>query len=232
MSTLSEQIRQQIEENGVPQRAKWKFWLENTLKMFFLLLFSALGLISWAFLWFFAFHVEIFSFLMASPRTGLRLLVLGLPSLWILLFLVGITLGTVLWKRTPRGYRHSWAFWGLFLLIFQIFGGFLLQMGRFPARFEPKVAKLTPFYQKIDGRRPDFYAKPHEGVLIGRVNRVLDEKVIVFDPKRRRWEVLGLKNPKKSLKKGDFVRIEGEISKKGEFLAEKVKKMPKKWLKE
>lgn len=215
---ISKEIVAKIKKEKIKPTEKWKVDLKNYAywgvvglfvflsgAFFSLIIFNLAG-----------FGGEMFGFF--GLGKFLKILIFAAPYLWIVAFAVCVVLGVLIFQKTKTGYRHNVLFVVSIILLFVSVIGVLGHVYRMNEKFEDRLLHNPkhPIMSKLkrDGRM----LMPEEGILIGEIVKLEDDKLHLKDPRDEKWKVFysdKTKIGKKvELEQGKRIFIAGE--KKGE----------------
>ncbi len=180
-----------------------------------------------------AFSVIIFSFTQTEfdllshvSHSRIEFLLGILPLLWIVFVLLFLIFSYYIVRNTKTGYKYSVIMiFGGSIVLSILLGSILFYSGG-GKKFEEIFSQNISFYEGIEEKKQVYWTTPEHGFLSGTIKEVSqDEEVITIkDFSQKNW-VIHYKNTnirqKVILKKGEKIKIIGEITKKGEEIEEK-----------
>ena len=229
MKNLADKITKKIKKDEIKPKSKWFFLLKN----YFIWSVFTLAVISGGV----AFVVIIFGITSNDwdihehlHQSFGQYFLLTLPYYWIGLMTIFLAIAAVYYRHTSTGYRYK----VYLILLGSIVVSFLLGIILFTfgagEKLEDMFANRLPYYHNFMDQRIETWSHPEEGLLAGRIIKVVDsENIKVKDLSRQEWMV-DIKNAHiansgraKIIKENKVIKIIGEEEGENKFKAEKIR---------
>lgn len=234
MAKLSEKILKTVQKEKLKIKPRWQFVLKRVLIWTALVVAILLGSIAVSMIMFQLTSIEWHLLSRFGPERP-RIILSIVPYFWLFVAAILMTFVYFEFKQTKTGYRYrSGIIIAVAILISLILGTTIFTI-RGPAHLEPFLRERMPFYENINfvGHR-QFWLAPERGLLGGKVDAALDEKMFTLrDFHDQMWSVTILNNEDKyiyMITPGHMVKIEGEKTGDNEFAAKSIEtwelKMP------
>ncbi len=221
MGKISKEILQKIEKENIKPIGKWSFVLKNSFlwTLFGLnILFGSLG---------FAISIYLFESsdilnLILSVNDFMQVLVLAIPTVWILLTVAFLIVSYLNFRYTERGYSLSLP--KIFLInitAILLLGGILHILGVSERLNTVFSESISSYSQSIDPRYK-VWSNPEGGYLAGEIVLVNEESVEIMDLEGRKW-IVETSNARVrrsvNLIRGEKIKIVGNVLEEGNFEA-------------
>jgi len=223
---ISKKVLKNIAEKDIKPTSKLEFVLKEYAIWFGFALTLILGTISIAVT---IFVLRIGDFDLARHLTGnlSAFLLNNIPFLWISSFIIFILLADYSLRHTKKGYRFTLAQVLILNLLISIVTGTALSLIGFAQKIDTLAIENIPAYQqRALHKRVDFWTQNDKGFLAGEVTEIISPSNFnLLDLQQRKWEVESKANYG-PVKKGDLLRLLGEVKSPNHFQAERIKVLP------
>ena len=209
MGKISKEILKKIERENIKPIGKWSFVLKNSFlwTLFGLnILFGSLG---------FAISIYLFQSsdilnLILSVNDFLQVLVLAIPTVWVLLTLLFLIVSYLNFRYTKRGYSLSFVkIFTINIIVILLIGGTLHILGVSERLNTVFSDSITSYNQSIDPRYK-IWSNPEGGYIAGNIVSVEEGSIEITDLEGNRW-VVGTSNARVrrsvSLIEGEKIKI-------------------------
>lgn len=226
MKDISKNILQKIKEDKVHPYSKSRFLFRRSVIWTVFGLSILLGSVASAIAIFQLKYAEwdLYQYFSHSP---LEFAFLVIPFFW-LIFLSGFTVFAYYYfRRTEQGYRYRtlWVICGSIAL--SIIGGGILHGTGLSERLETAFQHNVPFYKELQERRQRVWMSPGQGLLAGKIVKIISEqKIQIEDLRENIWVVdigdtiwKGRLRPAKNLK----IKILGKMKGESQFVADEIR---------
>ncbi|MFC1600149.1 hypothetical protein ACFL3T_03935 [Patescibacteria group bacterium] len=218
MTKTSKKILDKIEKEHIKPTPKWQFVLMHTALWVLFAASIIFGSI--------AVSVALFK-IVASDWTVVPRLPGGpmivLPYIWILILGIMAVIGSILFEKTDKGYKHHLWTIGIASVGLSIVLGSILFAVRFGEGVENGLRENFKPYREYQELREEVFHAPESGVLPGRIVELQDDVMIMMDDfSGVRWKVdiTDAKMPVREIQEGTIVIAVGEKTSKDEFKAD------------
>ncbi len=227
MTELSEKVLQDIKDNNIAPKPRWRFLLHDGLIAAATVVSVLVGSVAFSVM---LYHIvnndwEIMKLL---PQTPLQYFFSTLPYVWLVVLVLFVGLAYYNARHTKGVYRYR-AYWVLLasILVSILLGGVIYSAGLAPPIHSFFVDRL-PVYNRIMHDRAHFWSQPEEGFLAGGITRIrpAEQYFELRDFGGTLWivKIDELSMPPR-ITEGQVVRIIGELKSDSEqeyFQAEQV----------
>lgn len=224
MGKISNEILKKIEKENIKPIGKWSFVLKNSFlwTLFGLnILFGSLG---------FAISLYLFESsdilnLILSVNDFMQVLVLAIPTVWILLTLAFLIVSYLNFRYTERGYSLSLSkIFLINIIAILLIGGVLHILGVSERLNTIFSESISSYNQSIDPRYK-IWNNPEGGYLAGNIVSIGDESIEIVDLEGNRW-VVGTSNARVrravGLVEGEKIKMVGNVLEEGGFEASEI----------
>jgi hypothetical protein len=192
MSTsISDKIIEKIKVEKITPKPKWRCRLKNYV------LWSAFGAsimvgsLSFAVILHTTYENDwdIYRYL---DKSFLNYIFISLPYFWIILLSFILAADYYEYKHTKSGYRYR----GYLIVLGSVIISFILGAGSFYVgmgkMIDEALSEQIPYYHGVIQYKKEIWSRPEQGLLAGRVKRIIDEKDFnIEDFQGGIWEVRG-----------------------------------------
>ena len=232
MTKLSEQILVEIEKEHIVPTPRWHFLLKNYVFWGLFAVSVLLGSLAFSVIvhikdngdWDLLSHAQGNLFVSA---------VMFLPYFWFVFLLTFASIAYYNWHHTRRGYliKRRWIFLGS--VASSIFLGGVFYAFGFGAKVDQLMAKSLPLYDNSKHEaRKQLWQQPEHGMLMGEIVEIDENKdtIQIKDEQGNAWTIDNAKGSTKDKqnqnkkKKGNVVKVVGEIKNGKEFVAKEIRK--------
>jgi hypothetical protein len=228
MVKISKKVLEQIEKENIKPIGKWSFVLKNSFLWSLFGLNILFGSVGFAISLFLLQSSDIFN-LVLSVNDFVSVLLLAIPTVWVLLTLFFVFVGFLNYRYTQRGYILS--FPKIFLLnlscIFVI--GLIMYSTNISDTLNRVFSENIPSYQQIVDPRYRVWNRPEDGYIAGTVVSTSKEDereyLELLDLQQDTWEVdISDANVRRAveLKEGEKIKVVGESLQENTFQASDV----------
>lgn len=226
MTSISEKVIKDIQEQKVSPRPRWYFLFKN-YGILTLFIFSILcGAIAVSTILFMIVDYDrgVASYL---DRSELSDIIVSIPYFWIAILAIFLLFAHYEFKKFYTGYRYE--IYKVFLISFalSVIIGTGLYYGGLDSQIDEFFSQKIPFYESLIYNNDDIWTAPAKGLLSGQVFEVggVDTFTLV-DPMGKVWEVIEVKKDKSDfshVKKGFRLKVIGKEVNDNTFVAEDIK---------
>ena len=227
MSKLSKNILKKIEKGEILPKPRWHFILKNLAIWSGALILLVLGILATMLIFYFLMNLELLGLVLEMPEIFPKIILLGLPGIWIsfmfaLSFLAGVSM-----QKTERGYKWSFLTILIGIILIQIAVGGVLAHTSFAEKVE-KTLQRNIGTRSLEERKARIWDIPENGLLSGEIINIELDQWNIRNRRGDEWEIIieGRTElpPNMDIKKGDLIRARGEVLDETEkiFQAEKI----------
>lgn len=232
MSKLSDKIIGTIQEGKITPKPRWYFTVKNIFFWALSGIFIFLGIFFATVFFVFASELELFDFLGNHPAVLISLTLFGIFFFWGGLAAIASVISKLSISLTKKGYKYPTSLILSTVLLFQAVSGLAFSQS---SHIQKKVLyekPPLPFLHHIENEKKRIWNNPEKGFLVGKIDSVLANKIIVLSPKKQKkkklkmWHVhltesTNLASPA-SLEIGKTIRIHGEKTGENKFQAQEI----------
>ncbi len=166
-------------------------------------------------------NLELFAMIMEAPRMFPKIILVGLPTIWIILSIIFAFIAGTSLHKTKKGYRFPVIWILVIIFALQIIGGLILSNTNFPAQIEHQIHQKMRM-QDLEKRKELLWRAPEQGFLGGIIKEISDkENWILIDFKGEQW-ILKI-NDETKFPRNLEIQLEQKILVKGAILDPKEK---------
>jgi len=185
---LAQKLIDQIKENKISPRPRWRFWLKNSLMWSaggLALIISALAISVMTYL----FQYNDLAIYQRAHKSLIEVFLLTLPYFWLMFLAIFIFIIYYNIRQTKRGYRYHLAVIIGGSMAISLILGFLFHRIGWGQDIDDLLGAKAPLYGQIFNRQMDFWLEPEDGRLAGVITDRNEENLIIVDPQGKTWEV-------------------------------------------
>jgi hypothetical protein len=225
MARISKEILEKIAKEEIRPVGKWSFVLKNSFlwSLFVLnILFGSVG---------FALSIYLFESsdvlnLVLSVNDFVEVLILAIPTIWVILTILFVVVGYLNFRYTDRGYKISF----VKLLLINISIIILLGLGihslGVPRYVNRLLADRIPSYSELTDPRYKVWSRPEEGYLSGTISSIEENDILIIEGfDNNVWSIdISLAEVRRavSLVKGEKIKVRGNTVEDGLFRASEI----------
>jgi hypothetical protein len=207
----NDQIIQKIKNENLKPISRYIFLLRRVLVWFLLLLSTIFGAYAFAFFFLKTLYIDFDNWEYFADSYDM-FLIENIPIIWVLLFVISLTLMFYLFKKTNRGYKHSILFIATISLSVSFLLGILLS----------KTFYGNILMERFENERVIGWTNPKSGRLSGEVLFTDDKYILIRDIQDDIWNVdtsYLLDNSKYVLLNSQMISIIGRYDYENNFTA-------------
>ncbi len=225
MAKISNRILEKIEKEDIKPIGKWSFVLKNSILWTLFVLNIIFGSVGFA-LSIYLFESSDILNLVLSVNDFLELLILAIPTIWLILTILFVVVGYLNFRYTDRGYKISF----LKLLLINISTIILLGIGihslGVPKNVNKLLAERIPSYSELTDPRYKVWSRPEQGYLSGSISSLEEnDKLILKSFNNTVWRIdvsSAVVRRAVNLVKGEKIKVRGNTVGEGLFKASEI----------
>ncbi len=219
MTHISDLVLKQIAQK---KQTPWHhFFVWKVIKWLALIIFFILGVFSWALMWGLGHTIEALPLVQDSWSDIISIFHLDLFAIWFIAFVFASVLAIKLGKKIHHGYLLTPPKWFLIIVLPQIVLGYWLINSSLGERIDHFLGRNINAYESIFDRRANFWLRPTEGFLMGRIIEINETGFVLNAPTLGRWQVEFAPQTEK-IEPNRTIKIRGEIISDGVFRAKQI----------
>lgn len=221
----SKTIIDRIKEGNIKQRPKLYFTGVNLIYWTLYILCILLGAASFSVILFSVQQTD-FNLISHMSHSNLEFILALLPFFWIFILLLVLFVAMIIFRKSNKGYKYN----RLYLLVLSATSSILLGtvffIGGGGQRLEKAFAERLPYYESVMDNKKKVWTNPEEGFLSGTILEISEEGILLLDFNNMEWDLEynnAFISPRVTLKKGEQIKMIGEITRSKHFKAEEIR---------
>lgn len=184
-------IVEKIKNEKIRPEPKWKLRLKS---YFFWLLFAGMiffGTLFFSLIIFNILDLDLGLIFLLKFKRSINLVMNVFPYLWLFFLFLFLFLGSVVFRKTRKGYRYKSIFIVSFILAGIFFLGTVVHLSRMDKKMDEVFFRKTPsFFRERMPFRENRLKNPQNGFLAGEIINLESEKFLIKNFKGENWEVI------------------------------------------
>lgn len=219
---ISQIALQKIQESGIKPISKNVFNFKRVLFWSLVGFSLVIGAVSFSIILLILFNNDWFLY----SRYGFSFILKTLPYFWFVCLLLVAILGEFYYRKTYLGYRHRMlTIIGAYIILTMI-SGLIIHLVGLGNVIEESLSKKVPVYHSFMFDRNEFWSRPEEGLISGRIILVDDNVIKIVDFDNTIWTINtenAFVGGRVQIREGEFIRIIGDIDDNSVFTALQVR---------
>ena len=221
MTNIADKINEQIKQEDIKPKPKWRYTFGEVLLWALLILGVPVLALAIALSWEISVQQD-FNLFMAMPGRVMTMLK-ALPYFWLILSLALAILAFIEFRKTKQGYKIKWHFIVITILIGTILLAALFYYTGLAQYIENKLEEHLPGYHRVVPVPHMIWMQPDAGMIAGTIASVSSDNLILIDWNGEVWEIKFSKDtmvpPDFQLLQGEKIRVIGELEDEEEIEA-------------
>jgi hypothetical protein len=221
----SEKLIQTIKEKRIKPAPKWRFKVRNALLWTSYALAVLLGALAFSII-LFSIQQTDFNVITHLSHSRLELFLGLLPLFWIVWLIICLIIAIYSVQYSNRGYKLTLPRIVAYSSLLSALVGTLFFISGGAHQLEHAFAINILPYDSIQEKKIRVWTMPEEGYLCGKIEQVTPENLQLEDFEGRHWTILyneAFMPPAVMLVKGEIIKIVGEKTKEGRFVAAEIR---------
>ncbi len=221
----SEKIINKIREQDVRPLPRWRFTLKNATAWSVFILAALLGALAFSVVLFAIQQVD-FKLVSHLSHSWFETLLALLPFFWVISLVIMLAVAMIGIKNSKKGYKFNSLSLVVISATLSILIGTLFFISGGGKWLDRTFEANIDTYESIQDRKEMLWSMPEDGYLAGTISAVGGDQLELEDFNGDIWKINISGSdivPAVSLEKGEKVKLIGEMTSRGNFIAEKIR---------